>query len=324
MSVHETQSVNSNSISMNQNRAEFLEKFQEKHNSKLSENFNKGRWNSLYNQSKLRKMKEEEYRKKQIEKREKELYSECTFSPVLNKNSKYSKHNYLMTYQSAPEKNNYNYQPDITTRQNTWVQKKILHIEALKQNETNKELEQCFFKPETNPHEKLELNKNFYSGAEDILEDPESYSLYVKRQQNKRKSEESKSQRERSVPGSGYLWNPKPKKYNFNYDYTKHEISSRGFPQSKSRKSVNKSTTPSKFNLKPAKSSKQFHIDKDQFYDYLYTAKRNETEISPQSTSNNFNQNQIKLFTFDREIEFGKALETLHNELYSFKLMSDE
>ena len=310
---------------MNQNRAEFLEKFQEKHNnSKLYEHSQKGRWNSLYNQSKLRKMKEDEYRKKQIEKREKELYSECTFSPVLNKNSKYTKNNYLMTYQSAPEKNNYNYQPDITMRQNTWAQKKILHIEALKQNETNKELEQCFFKPETNPRDKLELNKKFYSEAEDILEDPESYSLYVKRQQNKRKIEESKSQRERSVPGSGNLWNPKPKKYNFNYDYTKHEISSREFPHSKSKQSFNKSTTSSKFNLKPAKSSKQFQIDKDQFYDYLYTAKRNETETPPKSTSNNFNQNHIKLFTFDKEIEYGKALETLHNELYSFKLMSDE
>ena len=82
MSVHETHSINSNSISMNQNRAEFLEKFQEKHNSKLSENCNKGRWNSLYNQSKLRKMKEEEYRKKQIEKREKDLYSENTFNKM--------------------------------------------------------------------------------------------------------------------------------------------------------------------------------------------------------------------------------------------------
>lgn len=321
MSVHDTQNVNSNSISLQRNRAEFLEKFQEKHNnSKLYEKMQNGRWNSLYNQSKLRRMKEEEYRKKQLAKREKELYSECTFTPVLNKNSKYAKHNYLLTYQNSPEKNKSNYQPDITERHSNWTQRKILRIEALKQSETNKELEQCCFIPQTNPRDKIEQNKNFYYDAERILEDPESYSLYVKRQLNKRRNEVAKSERERSTPGSGNLWNAKPKKYNFNYDYTKHEISSRNFPQS-----FNKSTTSSKFNMKSTKSSKQFNIDKDKFYDYLYTAKRNETEISPQSTANNFNQkNHIKLFTFDKEIEYGKALETLHNELYSFNLLNDE
>ena len=321
MSVHDTQNVNSNSISLQRNRAEFLEKFQEKHNnSKLYEKMQNGRWNSLYNQSKLRRMKEEEYRKKQLAKREKELYSECTFTPVLNKNSKYAKRNYLLTYQNSPEKNKSNYQPDITERHSNWTQKKILRIEALKQSETNKELEQCCFIPQTNPRDKIEQNKKFYYDAERILEDPESYSLYVKRQLNKRRNEVAKSERERSTPGSGNLWNTKPKKYNFNYDYTKHEISSRNFPQS-----FNKSTTSSKFNMKSTKSSKQFNIDKDKFYDYLYTAKRNETETSPQSTKNNFNQkNHIKLFTFDKEIEYGKALETLHNELYSFNLLSDE
>lgn len=321
MSVHDTQTVNSNSISLQRNRAEFLEKFQEKHNnSKLYKKSQNGRWNSLYNQSKLRRMKEEEYRKKQLAKREKELYSECTFTPVLNKNSKYAKRNYLLTYQNSPEKNKSNYQPDITERHSNWTQKKILRIEALKQSEMNKELEQCCFAPQTNQRDKIEQNKNFYYDAERILEDPESYSLYVKRQLNKRRNEVAKSERERSTPGSGNLWNAKPKKYNFNYDYTKHEISSRNFPQS-----FNKSTTSSKFNMKSTKSSKQFNIDKDKFYDYLYTAKRNETEISPQSTTNNFNKkNHIKLFTFDKEIEYGKALETLHNELYSFNLLSDE
>lgn len=75
-----------------------------------------------------------------------------------------------------------------------------------------------------------------------MLEDPESYSLYINRLNNKRKAEESKTQREKSAPGSGYLWNPKPKKYDFKYDYTKHEISSRGFAKSKSIKSLDKVT----------------------------------------------------------------------------------
>ena len=61
MSANENQSVNSNSVSLNQNRAEFLEKFQEKYNnSKSYQNGKQGRWNYLSNQSKLREMKEEE------------------------------------------------------------------------------------------------------------------------------------------------------------------------------------------------------------------------------------------------------------------------
>jgi hypothetical protein len=32
----------------------------------------------------------------------------------------------------------------------------------------------------------------------------------------------------------------------------------------------------------------------------------------------------VNLIKFEKEIEFGKALEVLHNELYSFKLMDDE
>ena len=32
----------------------------------------------------------------------------------------------------------------------------------------------------------------------------------------------------------------------------------------------------------------------------------------------------VNLIKFEKEIEFGKALEVLHNELYSFKLINDE
>ena len=72
MSIHESNVLKtSNSLLMNQNRAEFLEKFQGQNNNyKPTDNNQKGRWNQLYNHSKLRKMKEEVYRKKAIEVRE--------------------------------------------------------------------------------------------------------------------------------------------------------------------------------------------------------------------------------------------------------------
>ena len=37
--------------------------------------------------------------------------------------------------------------------------------------------------------------------------------------------EEEKSNQIRVKPGSGNIWNNKPRKWNYNYDYTKHQIS---------------------------------------------------------------------------------------------------
>jgi hypothetical protein len=42
------------------------------------------------------------------------------------------------------------------------------------------------------------------------------------------------------MPGSGYVWKNKPRKYNNNYDYTKHEITNKEFPVSKRIKNLNK------------------------------------------------------------------------------------
>jgi hypothetical protein len=152
MSFHESANLNnSSSISMNQNRAEFLEKFAEQHNnSKLYEISQKGRWNQLYNHSKLRKMKEEDYRQKAVKEREQEMLTECTFHPKLTNNPNYFK-NYLQTYHSEqPSTNQINnaYTPSINERHQAWLQRKSMKMEKIKQNETNKELKECLFKPE--------------------------------------------------------------------------------------------------------------------------------------------------------------------------------
>lgn len=62
------------------------------------------------------------------------------------------------------------------------------------------------------------------------------------------------------------------------------------------------------------------NLDKDEYFDYLYTnTKRNETDHCK-----NYYNNNLKLIKFDKEMEFGKALEILHKELFSFKLMGDD
>ena len=318
MSKQETQSVNS--LSLSQNRVDFISKFKSKHNNtKPRQRMNQGRWDRLYNQSKVRQMKAEQYRKKQLEKRERELFIECTFHPSLTNNPKYNKE-FLKTCQTEPGKE---YKPDISSRQSNWIQKKTLHIEAIKQNETNKELVQCIFIPKTNPRNKIDNSKNFYKEAEDVLEDPESYSMYVKRLQSKRKDKESKSQKKSKCFRNVFLLK------NNEYDYRKHEISSRYFNTMNNSKistvrSLTKPGTPNQFALKQkSKSLRQFNMTKDNYYDYFYSNQKNKKEDVEKNMLTLQNE-QEQFFSFEKEIEYGKALEQLHNELFSFRLMKDE
>ena len=143
MSAHDNGSENSQSCSINQNRVDFIEKFQEKHSVSKSNLEETGRWNMLYNQSKLKKMKEEQYRQKELAKRNEEMLAECTFNPNIYKN------NYLATYQTentVPSKRKD--LPDISIRNEAWADRKKMHLEKIKQSKNNLELEQCVFKPE--------------------------------------------------------------------------------------------------------------------------------------------------------------------------------
>ena len=65
-------------------RSEFIEQFHHKKklDNVISNNDKKGgRWNMLYNQSKMIKAKEEKYRDEMIKNRNKTEFSECTFAP---------------------------------------------------------------------------------------------------------------------------------------------------------------------------------------------------------------------------------------------------
>ena len=71
-------------------------------------------------------------------------------------------------------------------------------------------------------------------------------------------------------------------------------------------------------------------MNQDEYYNYIYSGRKsNETQQqrNDNKDSNTLNKQcspNIHLVKFDKEIEFGKALELLHNELYSFKLMDDD
>lgn len=133
--------------SLNQNREQFIEKFQGQHNTtKTGQNMPKKRWDYLYTQSKLQKMKIDNERKNKLEEREKEIIAECTFSPKLNKNYNFRKDIYNL---QDPDDANKDFVPNIAVRQSTWNEKKRKKIDDLKKTKNNKELEECYFAPET-------------------------------------------------------------------------------------------------------------------------------------------------------------------------------
>ena len=101
------------------------------------------RWDKLYQLDKKKretlKLKEQ---KIQEEKNRKEI-EECTFKPIINKNSEYINKKYY----SNNEDSNKEKVSKFFSRQQNWNRKKIEKIEGLTKGEENKELNECRFQP---------------------------------------------------------------------------------------------------------------------------------------------------------------------------------
>ena len=124
-------------------RSEFIAKFQEKNKINIdNENIKKkGRWDLLYHQGKIMKMKEDKYREEMLELRNKEEFKECTVSP--------KKYTYYKTEnrENPINKNKNNNIKNFIKRQNKWLEKRALSIEGLKERTNNKDTEECYFEP---------------------------------------------------------------------------------------------------------------------------------------------------------------------------------
>jgi hypothetical protein len=154
MSIHDSHNFNTtNNNSLNQNRFDYSDKFQEHINNikQLGQSHNQPitRWNQLYISSKIKKIKDENIRKQTMEKRENDMLSECTFQPQLTKTPKYLKYNGLLTYQSE---NTSNKEDNLTItlmdqRTKIWMNKKADKLKLIKENENYKALNECCFRP---------------------------------------------------------------------------------------------------------------------------------------------------------------------------------
>lgn len=289
-------------------RLEFIERFQIEHNqipnNQISNQKETGRWSYLHNLNRVKQMKLEEQRKKQKEKEEENLTAECTFSPKLNKS--------VSTTARNIEGISSEIESTILQRQEIWNQRKDNHIKNIRAAQKKKESEECHFKPEINKSNCL--NKSHIStSAEQCVLDPESYSLYVSRLKAKRDEDAKRKRRENSMPGSGKIWTAKKRNYNMDYDYTKHEITERNLPKSKSSKKLGIESE----NYKEFKEYKPNNI--------LENSQSNCSDKHINQMRNNImkQDDDIDFIFYNKQIEYYKAVDILHNELYNISLLDN-
>ena len=307
-----------------QNRNDFIEQFQREHgytNRTLNSNINlnnsnlttnasrisRSRWDYLHDLNKLQKVKLDEKRKLVKKEEEEQIMNQCTFSPKLNKSANYGN----LTINTD---NNEIHILDMIQRQELWKNKQKERMDNLKKIEKEKEMKQCFFTPEINKENSLNKSHITYK-ATNLLEDPESYQMYIKRMQKKRDDDINKKKIEEQKPGSGKIWNSNPKNYDLKYDYTKPEISKSNnnkLYRSKSNPKLNSSKTSN--NTKISYSN----LDKGKYYEDIYkNVRKNLDEIN---NENNSGENIL----YTQAVEYGKAIDILHNELLSINLLMDD
>ena len=295
-------------------------------------NQNPPRWNYLHDFNKLYKKKIQEKRElqKQIED-EKEM-RECTFEPKLNKSiSCINNTNYNKTYDSLLKLN-------LIERQNAWIEKRNNELKQKEREKQEEQMKNCFFTPEINDEDVLEKSK-IKAKTINLLEDPESYTMYIKRLQKKRNDDEKERRRVLTRPGSGNIWEKtlRSNRNNNSYDYTKHEYS-RNISRNKSN--INKRFINSKYSINNNRTlktegsigrfSKKFNkeMDKSKLYEEIY--KNNISKISDPYGSGNKNDvtNMTGMyehdFFYNQPIEYGKAIDILHNALYSIDLATEQ
>jgi len=287
------------------------------------------RWNYLYDFNKLYKSKLEEKREIQRQIEDEKEMKECTFEPKLNKSISYINNN--------NKNNNSLLNLNLIERQDAWIEKKKTNLKLKQKEKQNEQMKNCFFTPEINNDNAIQKTK-IKAKTINLLEDPESYSMYIKRLQKKRDEAEKDKRRERSRPGSGNIWEKKFISYrrNNSYDYKKHEYSrklSRSKSNKKNRISNSKYSNNSNKILKTEnsafnKKNKTGEMDKSELYEELYKKNVYKMKDPYGRKDKNDISNETGYIEHDsiynQPIEYGKAIDILHNELYSLDLEPEE
>ena len=319
--------ANNNNISLQfKERNAFIKEFNRKkiyenqnhctttpNNSKINSE-NKNRWNYLYNLNKVQNLQKKEKREKQRLLTEEKELKECTFIPKLNKNDDisyiYSKNNSNYNKEEKMSKNNSFINLNLFQRQKLWIEKKNKDIIGKKNKKYTEEMEECYFSPEIN--DKNAINKaKFKKKTINLIEDPESYAMYIKRLKKKREQSNKEKNEDKFKPGSGNLWD-------------KINRGSKG-----NRGNNNKFNC--EYNIRTNKSKNEL-LDKNKLYEDLY--KRNIKRLNnPYGKgieydgiykNNKMNKVEKDDIIYNKPIEYGKAIKILHDKLYDINLESDD
>ena len=130
------------------------------------------RWNYLHDFNKLYKSKLQEKREIQRQIEDEKEMKECTFEPKLNKSISYGNvGNNNKSFNSLLNLN-------LIERQEAFLAKRKNDIKLKEKEKQNNQMENCFFTPEINNENVLKKTK-IKTKTINLLEDPESYSLYI-------------------------------------------------------------------------------------------------------------------------------------------------
>ena len=139
---------------------------------------------------------------------------------------------------------------------------------------------------------------------------------------------------------TGLIWNNNPKTYNLEYDYRNHLYTDRVLPKSKSKTNFNNDINNENNNDNEINTRNYRTIDRNEYYEKIYLKNSNDTYFNNYNNNqfyykninnknnNNINNNNIiqneNKILFNKPIDYNKAVSILHNELYSFNLLSEE
>ena len=196
------------------------------------------KFQQLYCNYKTQKKKEEHFLKKIFSEREKNFLAECYFSPRIIKNKNVFRKKPFEGITQEKRLNNkintkesLNTDPNVTdliNRQNKWLEIKKNKLNHKIVEEEIKIIEGCVFKPEIKKVNKIVIS-NLKIKSYKIVEKPDSYINYVKR--NIKFRENKKKSKEYELPISKNWKSPHKNRIikTNDYDYTKHELTENSY-----------------------------------------------------------------------------------------------
>ena len=297
------------------------------------------KFQELYDNYKTQKTKEEQLRQKIISEREKSFLAECYFSPRITKNKNIFKKKPFEGITQEERGNNkiktkelLNTDPniaDLINRQNKWLENKNNKLNNKIEEETIKEVEGCVFKPEIKRVSKKVIS-NLKIESNKIVEKPDSYINYIKR--NKKFRENKKNSREYEYPLSKNWKSPHKNRIikNNEYDYTKHQLTENSYlfkNKSSSNYNINFSNSISNKSIKnkeikttksiPISQLKITNISNDELYSMIYLSEKEKIE---KNINDYTEENLQKIFENKKQVSFRQAMDGLHKALINLDL----